>query len=383
MTFDAGDPNVDAAEESDVLPLLILPAALERELAESDESLGTLGRPFDRRAPFLIGLNAALGVAVAYLILRGLADITTALVIIGLALFIAIGLHPIIEFLENKGVRRWVAVGLVTIGFVAIIAAFILSAASPISHEVTTLVKNYPRYKRELADGKGWAGKLLRRLHLTSYLKGSAKLKLPFGGVLGAGKLLLSLGVATISVMVLTIYFLFALPGVKGLWLSLIPRSRRNRVELLTEEVFTRVGGFMLGNLLTSLIAGVGTYLWLLIFGVRYALVLGLFVALFDLIPMVGSTIAGIVVTLVALTRGVPIGVATGAFYIAYRYLEDYLLNPRVMKRTVKVPPGLTIVATLIGAALLGLVGALVAIPAAATIQLILEEVAIPRQNQR
>ena len=83
MTFDAGDPNVDAAEESDVLPLLILPAALERELAESDESLGTLGRPFDRRAPFLIGLNAALGVAVAYLILRGLADITTALVIIG------------------------------------------------------------------------------------------------------------------------------------------------------------------------------------------------------------------------------------------------------------------------------------------------------------
>lgn len=149
MTFDAGDPNVDAAEESDVLPLLILPAALERELAESDESLGTLGRPFDRRAPFLIGLNAALGVAVAYLILRGLADITTALVIIGLALFIAIGLHPIIEFLENKGVRRWVAVGLVTIGFVAIVAAFILSAASPISHEVTTLVKNYPRYKRE------------------------------------------------------------------------------------------------------------------------------------------------------------------------------------------------------------------------------------------
>ena len=139
----------------------------------------------------------------------------------------------------------------------------------------------------------------------------------------------------------------------------------------------------MLGNLVTSLISGIGTYLWLLAFGVRDALILALFVALFDLIPMVGSTIAGIVVTLVAFTRGVPIGIATGVFYIAYRYLEDYLLNPRVMKRTVKVSPGLTIVATLIGASLLGLVGALVAIPAAATIQLILEEVTIPRQNQR
>ena len=98
---------------------------------------------------------------------------------------------------------------------------------------------------------------------------------------------------------------------------------------------------------------------------------------------MVGSTIAGVVVTLVALTKGLPIGIATGIFYVVYRFLEDYLLNPRVMRHTVKVSPGLTIIATLIGGSLLGLVGALVAIPIAATIQLLLEEVAVPRQNQR
>jgi predicted PurR-regulated permease PerM len=98
---------------------------------------------------------------------------------------------------------------------------------------------------------------------------------------------------------------------------------------------------------------------------------------------MVGSTIAGVVVTLVALTKGVPIGIATGVFYIVYRFVEDYLLNPRVMKRTVKVSPGLTIIATLIGGTLLGLIGALVAIPVAATFQLLLEEVAFPRQNKR
>ncbi len=364
-------------------PLLILPAAVEREFGESDDSLGTLGRPFNHRSPFLIGLNASFGVAVAYAIVRGIADITTVIVIIGLALFIAIGLNPIIEFLVTRGQRRGVAVSVVTAGFLLTVVAFAVLAVAPISHEVQVLIQNYPRYRTNLVDGKGWAGKLVFRLHLIGYVRRSSKFKLPLGGVLGAGKLLLSLGVATISVVALTIYFLFALPGVKSLWLGLIPRSRRGRVDLLTDEVFTRVGGFMLGNLVTSLISGVGTYVWLLVLGIPYPLVLALGVALFDLIPLVGSTIAGVVVSLVAFTKGVPIGVATAFFYVAYRYLEDYFLNPRVMKRTVKVSPGLTIVATLVGAALLGLVGALVAIPAAATIQLVLEEVVMPRQNLR
>jgi len=106
----------------------------------------------------------------------------------------------------------------------------------------------------------------------------------------------------------------------------------------------------MLGNLVTSLISGVGTYVWLLIFGVPYAVLLALVVALFDLIPLVGSTIAGVIVSLVALTRGVPVAIATVGFYVVYRYLEDYLLNPRVMKHTVKVTPGFTIIATLAAA---------------------------------
>ncbi len=371
-------------QETEPTPnVLILPPSLERELSDTDDALGALGRPFDHRSPFFIGLNAGFGVAVAYVIVRGIADITTVLVIIGLALFLAIGLNPIIEFFVHRGIRRWIAVGLVTLGFVAIIVGFVLSAASPITHEIQALVKNYPRYKANIAAGRGWAGKIAVKFHLTSYLRGKRKFKLPVGGVLGAGKALLSLGVATISVIALTIYFLFALPGVRKLWLSLVPRSRRPRVELLTDEVFSRVGGFMLGNLFTSLISGLGTYIWLLAFSVPDALLLALLVALFDLVPMVGSTIAGIIVSLVAFTKGASIGFATLAFYLTYRYVEDYLLNPRVMKRTVKVSPGLTIIATLIGGTLLGLVGALVAIPVAATLQLILQEVAFPRQNQR
>jgi predicted PurR-regulated permease PerM len=238
-------------------------------LNESDESLGSLGRPLDRRSPFFIGLTGALGVGVAYILFRGLADVASALVIVGLSLFIAIGLNPIIEFLMTKSVSRGVSVAIVTFGFVLVIMAFVVVAVPPIAHEFHTLITNYPRYKATLIAGRGWAGRWTHKLHLTGYLNGKSKLKLPVaGGILGAGRVLLSVGVATISVVALTIYFLIALPGVKKLWLSLITRSRRERVGLLTDEVFDRVGGFMLGNLVTSVVSAIGTYVWLVIFGV-------------------------------------------------------------------------------------------------------------------
>ena len=364
--------------------VLILPPEVERELSRADASLGTLGRPLDRRNPFFVGLTGALGVGVVYLLFRGLTDVTSVLVIVGVALFIAIGLNPIIDFLLSKSIPRGAAVAIVTLGFLAVVVGFIILVVPPVAHEFNVLITNYPHYKANLIAGRGWVGRLTHKFHLTNYLDGKAKVKLPVAdGILGAGRILLSLSVATVSVVALTIYFLVALPGVKSLWLSLIARSRRERVALLTDEVFARVGGYMLGNLFTSLISAVGTYVWLVIFGVPYALLLALVVALFDLIPMIGSTIAGVIVSLVALSKGLPIGIATACFYIAYRFLEDYFLNPRVMKHTVKVTPGLTIIATLIGGSLLGIVGALIAVPIAATIQLLLQEVVIPRQSQR
>lgn len=364
---------------------IVLPPGVESQDDKTGKNLGVAGRPLDRRTPFYVGLTGGLGLGAAYVIGRAIGDITSVLVLIGLALFIAVGLNPILVVLVRHGLSRRLAVAMVTLSLAIAVGAFVIAAVPPVTHEVQILVTNYPRYKANLASGRGWAGNLVARLHLTRYFKGKSKLDITSitGGVLGAGKLVLSLGVATVSVAVMTVYFLIALPGVKRLWLSLVPISRRHRVELLTEEVFDRVGGFMLGNLLTSAVAGTGTFIWLSVFGVPYALLLAIFVALFDLIPMVGSTIAGLVVTAVSLARGVPLAIATGIFYIVYRLVEDYLLNPRVMKHTVKVSPGLTIIATLIGGTLLGLVGALVAIPAAATIELLLQEVAFPRQNQR
>lgn len=359
---------------------LVVPQGVDLEA-----EFGPPGRPFSRHSPFYLGFWGFLGVILAYLVYRALADISGVLLVIGVSLFLAIGLEPAVVWLRHLGLRRGLAVIVIILLFLAVIAGFVASAVPPISHEVSTLTKNLPHYRDEVASGKGWLGHLVKEFHLTSYVKGpnEAKIKSSLeGGVLGAGKVLLSVTTGVVSGIVLTIYFLVALPRVKVLALNLVPASRRERATLLTEETFARVGGFVLGNLLTSIVSGVGTFIWLVAFGVPYPVLLAIFVALFDLIPVVGSTVAGVVVSLVALVRGLPIAIGTAIFYTAYRFFEDYLLTPRVMRHTVRISPGLTIVATLIGGTLLGLVGALVAIPCAATIYLLLEEVVFPRMDQ-
>ena len=159
----------------------------------------------------------------------------------------------------------------------------------------------------------------------------------------------------------------------------LVPHSRRERFALLLDDVLAGVGGYLLANLFTSLVAGVGTYIWATVFGLPYSILLALLVALFDLVPVVGSSIAGVIVSLVALAVSLPTAIATAIFYVAYRFIEDYLLVPRVMRQAVNVSPVVTVLAVIIGGALLGIIGALVAIPIAAGIKLVLEQSVFPR----
>lgn len=190
---------------------------------------------------------------------------------------------------------------------------------------------------------------------------------------------MLSAATSLLVAAVLTTYFLAGMPRIKLFAYRLAPQSRRARVILIGDEIFTKVGGYVLGNFLTSAIAGAGTYIWLLALGIPCAWLLSLLVALLDLIPVIGSTIGGAAVSLVALTVSLPVAVATLGFYIAYRLAEDYLIVPRIMGRTVAVPAVVTVVAVLVGAALMGIIGALVAIPAAAVLRLLLHEVTFRR----
>jgi predicted PurR-regulated permease PerM len=181
---------------------------------------------------------------------------------------------------------------------------------------------------------------------------------------------------------VLTVYFLAGIDQTKLFFYRLMPQSRRERGILLGEEIFTRVGGYVLGDVLTSLIAGAGTFFWMLAWHIPYPLLLGLLVALLDLIPVIGSWIGGFIVTLVALTVSLVVAIATLAFYIIYKLAEDYLIVPRVMGRTVQVPALVSLIAVVLGGVLLGIVGALIAIPVAAAISLLLHDIAFRRLDR-
>ena len=265
-----------------------------------------------------------------------------------------------------------------------VVAGFVAAATPPLTGQVTALVHELPHYVTTLKDHNSELGKLNSRYHIEQRISKllSSKGTALVGGVLGAGALVLSAAGEMLVVVVLVIYFLAAMPRIKLFLYRLAPQSRRSRVILIGDEIFVKVGGYMLGNFLTSLIAGVGTYAWLQIFGIPYPLLLGLLVALLDLIPVIGSTIGGAIVSLVALTVSLPVAIATLAFYIAYRLAEDYFIVPRIMGRTVEVPAVVTVVAVLLGGALMGLIGALVAIPAAAALRLLLNEVTFRRLDR-
>jgi predicted PurR-regulated permease PerM len=360
--------------------------ALETAAAVAEETggLGTPGRPVNRRSPFMVGMTGAFGVAVAYGLVELLIRARPILILIGLALFIAAGLDPVVGWLVRRRVPRWAAV-LVVIGCAAgVLAAFLAAAIPPLASEAAGLAHQIPHYLHDLQDRNSQLGRLNARYHLQQRLSrlvsgnGSSWV----GGVLGAGERVLSTASSIVVVLVLSIYFLAGLPRIKLFAYQLVPHSRRPRVILIGDEILAKVGGYVLGNFITSVIAGLGTYFWLLAFGIPYPILLAMFVALLDLIPVIGSTVGGAVVTLVALTVSLPVALATLAFYVGYRLAEDYFIVPRVIGRTVQVPAIVSLVAVLIGGVLLGIIGALVAIPVAAAVRLLLHEIAIRRLDR-
>ncbi|MCW3056850.1 MAG: family transporter [Solirubrobacterales bacterium] len=353
-------------------------AAMEAGVSPENE-FGTVGRPFNRRAPFFVGFTGALGVACAVALAWTVVVAGQVLVLLGLAFFIAIGLDPAVVALYRRGLPRWAALTIVLLLAFGSFIGFLALAIPVVATQASNLAASLPHYLHQLQNHRTELGKLDAKYHVVRGLQNLLQGSGSFNSALGLGKVLLSFVTSTLLVVVVTIYVLADFPRVKHWFYQLAPASRRPRMILLTDEILGRVGGYVLGNLLTSFIAGLGTFVWALIFGVPYALLLGLLVAILDLIPIVGSTIGGIIVALVALTVSPTIAIATAIFYVVYRFLEDYLLTPRIMARTVAVPGLVTVLATVVGGALLGMVGALVAIPVAAAIKLLHDEIASPR----
>ncbi len=360
-------------------------AAPEGAEPAEESAYGTPGPPLER-TPFYVGILGGLGLAVAWWLATRVLMVGSILVLVTVAMFLAVGLSPAVEFFM-RWMRRSLALIVVIALVLLAIAGFIFTLVPVISDQVTAIGRNAPIWFDKLQHNQ-MIQDLDREYDIVDkaeqYITSGDLWQTVFGGALDVGLKVLSVLGNTFVVVVLTLYFVAALPSItRGLY-RLAPASRRVRVTKLGDQVLRNVGGYVSGAFLVALCAGISSLVFLFAIGLsEYAVALAFVVALLDVIPMIGATIGAVIVSAIAFATDPKMGLACVIFYIIYQQFENYVIYPRVMSRSVEIPGAMTVIAALIGASLLGVVGALMAIPTAAAILLIVREVWIPRQDQR
>jgi predicted PurR-regulated permease PerM len=375
-----------SGEEPETTEEAVEEDATEEEAEAAAETIGRFGRPGQplARSPFIVGLTAGLGLVLAYSAYLAVQNALSILVLVFIAMFLAIGLNPAVVRLQRLGLPRGLAVALVGLGVVLLFCGGLFALVPPLITQGNELIRNLPDYIGDLQRNRTLR-ELNERYEILDRLRTAATVENitnAIGGVWGGAQFIFGALFNLLTIFVLTIYFMAAFDRVKAGAYRLVPASRRERVSLITDEILAKVGAYMAGALTIAIIAGTSTFIFLAIAGVAYPYALAVVVAVTDLIPQVGATLGAVVVSVVGFATSVPIGIACVIFFLLYQQVENFLIYPRVMRRAVKVSDLAAIIAALLGIALLGVVGALIAIPAVAAIQLIVREVVFPRQER-
>jgi len=349
--------------------------------------LGEPGPPLDHRAPFFVGFVGALGALLAYWLATNVAAIGSTLILIVVSFFLAAGLNPAVTFFERRGLSRtWSVVVVIACVLVAVVL-FLVAIVPVITDQVRSITDEAPQWFDRLQNNQAIQD-LDEEYDVISkardYVTGGDFVGTLFGGALGVGLAVLGALFNAFIILVLTLYFLSSLETTKTALYRLAPASRRDRVSRLGNRIIESVGGYVSGAFIVAMCAGISSLIFLFVVGLgEYAVALAFVVALLDVIPMIGATIGAVVVTAIAFAEDPKTGIACVIFYVVYQQVENYVIYPRVMSRSVDVPGAVTVIAALVGAALLGVVGALLAIPTAAAILMLTREVFVRRQDQR
>jgi predicted PurR-regulated permease PerM len=294
-----------------------------------------------------------------------------------IALFLALALNPAVDRLERRVKRRGLATGIVYIAALVAVALIGWLFVPTLVDQVNNFAHKVPDYLDDLTKGKGRLGFLQEKYHLVDKARkalregGASRLFGISGTALAVAKGVVTAVLATVTIAFMTFFMLLEGPGWMERFYSLLRPASRRRWQAVGHEIYRTVGGYVTGNLLISLIAGTLTGIVLGITGVPYAIALGLIVAILDLIPLAGATIAAIIVGAVAFLHSVPAGIIVVAFFIVYQQVENHILQPVVYGRTVQLSPLVVLISVLIGAELAGVLGALAAIPVAGSLQVI------------
>ncbi|MEV4771832.1 AI-2E family transporter [Micromonospora humida] len=353
-------------------------------VATGSGRFGRPGRPL-RRSSFLVGFTGALGVLLAYTVFLGIRNAGGILVLVVIALFLAVGLNPAVVRLRRWGLPHGLAVTVVALTLVLLIVAGLVALVPPVVTQTGQFIEQLPSYVEELRRNRTVNDLVVRYdvMRRVQELANADTVGRALGGVLGGAQLIFGTIFRVLTVLVLTIYFLAYFDRLRDLGYALVPRSRRQRVSLIGDEILTKVGAYMVGALSIAVLAGATSFVFALVVGLPYPFALAVVVAVTDLIPQIGATLGAVVVSLVGFATALPIGIACAVFFVLYQQVENYLIYPKIMRRSVEVNEVAALLAALLGVALMGVVGALIAIPVVAALQLILREVVLPRQDRR
>lgn len=343
--------------------------------------------------PFRLGFIATIGVLTAPVLGGMVASLSTILTYIGAALFLALGFEPIIAFLERHRWPRWAAI-ISSLGGAAIALGLVVWALIPsIATQVEQLSVRYSSIVNDLAGSNviEWVDERFPDLQAQEFVTDALEwlrnnLATIGGGVLEVGFGIVNAFFGVLIVFILMLYFVSSMNSIKRGFYQLLPASKRARTAELTEQITASVGKFVLGQVALGLANGILSFTFLSIIGASMPAVFALIAFLGSLIPLVGTLSASVIIVLLQLAL-MPVDSSVwwmaAIYYVIYMQVEAYVISPRIMSSAVQVPGAIVVIAALTGGTLLGLLGALVAIPIAAAILLIVKQVWIPSQNER
>lgn len=325
--------------------------------------------------------KATLTVVLVLAALAAAWTVRNILLLVLVAAVLAIGLDPAARRFERLGLSRGWAVGTIFLAAVGFLVLFGFLVIPPLVDEVEQLAGDIPGYIDRLRNSSGFIGDLENRYDLSTRLRELTQ-RLPelasssFGTILGITKSVASVIFNLLTIAILTVYFLMSFAHSERMLVAVATRRTHVKEDARTlDEALQRIGGYVSGNIIVSIIAGVASFIFLRILGVPFAAALAMWIAVADLIPTVGATLGAIPAVLVAFLSSTADGIVTLVYFIAYQQAENYLIVPRVMKKTVDLSPAAVIVSVLIGGSLAGFAGALLALPLAAAAKVVIRDV--------
>ncbi|QRZ62285.1 AI-2E family transporter [Rothia sp. ZJ932] len=367
-------------------------------LPEKPESLESTPREYIASStianPFYFGFWATSGVSAALIIWFAFSNIGALAGWVTGAVFIALGLEPLVQRLTAWGLPRLASVATVVGAFLLVVAGFIVYAVPVVGKQAVSFINDFPDTFETFLNSDFFT-RLDQQFQVRSYIDNGVQdffahltqdsnvMSGFFNGLISAGSTIAEIGTGILIVTILSIYFLASLPIIKSWGVRLVPASRRPRVKDLTEKITHSVGQYVAGQALVAVLNASFALIVMLIIQAPFPQLLALFVLILAFIPLVGGVTAMIFVSLVCLVVSWKTALLFAICHIIYLQIEAYLISPRIMSKAVAVPGGLAIIAVAAGGALWGVLGAIIAIPVAASLLILVREVFIPVQDRR